>query len=141
VRAYLHMVNGVTSADVDWNDGDKTFLMPGIRLPRREITFEEVRSYTGAIRQIDVRQPLVQATIPLMVKGTDMADLESTLGDIFAGCLAGGVLTFQEATDIGVRGSSISYRVGRSQEPEVVHDSAYRHKCIARFEVSLWVAL
>ena len=133
MRAYLYL------GSANWNDGVNTFLMPGIKLPRRDLVFDEVRSYTGAIRQIDVRQPLVQATIPLMVRGTDMADLESHVATITNGCVAGGVLTWKEATDIGSPGKTTSYQAGRSPEPEIIHDSLYRHNCIARFEVLLWV--
>ena len=135
MRAYLYLNS------VDLNDGESTFLMPGIKLPRRDIVFDEVRSYTGAIRQIDVRQPLVHAIIPLMVRGVDMAALESTLGSIFTACLAGGTLTWQEATDTGTRGTQVVYQVGRSPEPEVAHDSLYRHHNLARFELDLWVCL
>lgn len=135
MRAYLYLNS------VNLNDGVNTFLMPGIKLPRRDIIFDEVRSYTGAIRQIDVRQPLVHAIIPLMVKGSDMASLEHTLGDIMTECLAGGTLTWQEATNTGSRGNSVVYQVGRSPEPEIVHDNLYRHNNLARFELDLWVAL
>jgi hypothetical protein len=135
MRAYLFMNQN------DWNNGTSTFLRQGMKLPRREIVFDEVRSYTGAIRQIDVRVPLVHAFIPLMVQGTDMASLEGYLATIFADCLAGGTLTFQEATDNGTRGTSVAYQVGRSPEPEVVRDYLYRHKYVAKLDIDLWVAL
>lgn len=125
----------------NWNDGVDTFLRPGIQLPRRAIVFDEVRSYTGAIRQVDVHQPLVQAFIPLMIVGTDMSDLESHIKTVVDGCLAGGILTYQEATNFGTRGNSKTYKVGKSQEPEITHDFAYRHRCVAVLDVELWVAL
>ena len=131
----------LTLDQADWNDGINTFLLPGIQLPRRDIVFDEVRSYTGVIRQVDIHQPLTKAVIPLMVKGTDMADLEGHLATVLSGCAAGGTLTYQEATDVGTRGTSIAYQVGRSQEPEVVHDYVYRHKYIVVFVAELWVAL
>jgi hypothetical protein len=135
MRAYLYLNS------VDLNNGSTTFLMPGIKLPRRDIVFDEVRSYTGAIRQIDLRQPLVHAIIPLMVRGADMASMESTLSNIFSACLAGGTLTWQEATDVGTRGTQAIYQVAKSPEPEVEHDSLYRHNNLARFTLDLWVCL
>ena len=125
----------------DWNDGANTFLRPGIQLPRRDIVFDEVRAYTGAIRQVDVHQPLTKATIPLMVIGTDMADLEGHLKTVLDGCVAGGTLTYQEATNAGTRGTSKAYQVGKSQEPEIIHDYLYRHRYVALFIAELWVAL
>jgi hypothetical protein len=135
VRAYLYLDSA------NWNDGVNTFLLRGIQLPRRDIVFDEVRAYTGAIRQVDVHQPLTKAVIPLMIKGTDMADLEGHLKTILDGCVAGGTLTFQEATDIGTRGTSKAYQVGKSPEPEVIHDYAYRHRYVALVVAELWVAL
>jgi len=125
----------------DWNDGAHTFLMPGAKLPRHKPQFDEVRSYTGNIRQVDVHEELTETVIPLKVIGDSPSDLEARLDVIRADCLAGGTLVWQDgAGDGDGLGPVQSFTVGVSEEPDIERNRLYRHKNTAIFEVNLNVA-
>jgi len=122
-------------AGVNLNDRTNTFTGNGVNLGYKHTEFDEVRSYTGAIKQVDVHQPLTDVVIPLRVigtGGTPADDLYDRLLAIKAVCVSGGTLTWQPSGE-----DSQSFTIGPSPEPEIKLDELYRLKHIARFELHL----
>lgn len=123
---------------VNLNDRSKTFVRYEINTGAKKTEFDEVRSYTGAIRMLDVHQPMVEMTVPLKVVGTGSsdsgkaADLRSTLDTICTACVAGGTFVWQPSGE-----SSHTFTVGPSPEPDIVEDALYKLRHIALIELRL----
>jgi len=109
---------------VNLNDRTNTFVMNEVDVGYKRTEFDEVRSYTGAIRQLDVHQPLIDMTIPMKVKGSSMA---ATITNIKAACIAGGTITW----------GGVTYTYGMSPEPEIRQDALYKLRSVALFEIKL----
>ena len=121
------------------NDGVNTFLRTGIKLPRNETTFDEVRSgTTGNIRQVDVRSPLTSAVLPLMFKAASPKALRALTDALTVEVLKGGTLRYQEGGEGGEQLPDVqTYTVGVSPAPEIIEDRMYRHNNIAIFDLTL----
>ena len=122
------------------NDHVNTFLMPKAVLPRRIVEFDEVRSYAGDIRQIDVRPATLQCTIPVMVRGSSAEDLERRISVITANCLTGGELFWQDGSNDMSLGALYVYQVQVSSAPEIVRNNLFRKRNTAIFDVILNIA-
>jgi hypothetical protein len=121
------------------NDGINTFVRSPIKLPTKSYEYDEVRSgLTGDIRQVNVHQPLVTATIPMMIQGTSASDLKARIAALTDEVVSGGELIFQEGADDGGQLPAIqTYTIGVSKAPEIAEDHAYRHHNMAIFELQL----
>jgi len=125
-----------TGTPLNLNDRAKTFVDYGVDLGYKRTEFDEVRSYTGSIRQVDVHQPLIDVVIPMTVKGTGGTpadDLYDTLVLIKAQCIAGGTMTWQPDGEP----SGQTFTIGPSSEPEIKFDELYKLRHIAKFELHL----
>jgi len=130
-------LGGVTPLDL--NTRVKTFVLYGVDLGALKTEYDEVRAYSGTIRQVDVHQPLVEVVIPMKAVGTGATDndkandLQTTLELIRAQCIAGGTLTWTPEGEPAGQ----TFAVGPSPEPEVLLDEVYKLRHVARFELHL----
>jgi len=127
------MADVCTLGSLNLNDGSETFVGYGVDLGHRVTEFDEVRSYTGSIRQVDVHQSLVDVVIPMKVVGSTADALYDKLVTIKSACVAGGTLTWQASGE----DVSQTFTVGCSPEPEVIHNEVYRLRNIALIELHL----
>jgi len=104
----------------------------GVQLGAKKTEFDEVRSYTGAIRQVDIHQPLVDMVIPVKVTGSNSDDLWDDLVLLKSACVTGGSLTWQPNGE-----PSQVFTIGCSPEPEVTLDPLYKLKTVALVELHL----
>lgn len=121
-----------TGSLVNLNDRTNTFVGYGIDMGAKATIFDEVRSYTGAIRQVDVHQPLIDVVIPMKVVATDSDTLYDKVAEIKAAVVQGGTLTWQPDGQ-----PSRSYTIGCSPEPEIKEDEVHKLHHMARFELHL----
>jgi hypothetical protein len=127
-----------SGSPLNLNNRTKTFVMYGADLGYKHTDFDEVRAYTGAIRQVDVHQPLIEVVIPMKVVGlgadddAKAADLQATLIAIKAQCVAGGTLTWTPDGE-----PTQTFTIGPSPEPEIKLDEVYKLRHKARFELHL----
>lgn len=125
----------------NYNDGVNTFVGNGIKLPGKKNQFDEVRSYTGDIRQVDVHQPLLQATIPLQFRCDTAAALDALIAQLDEDLSLGGTLVYQEgALDNGVPGALYTYDMGISDGPDIARDKLFIQRHVAIFEIQPYVA-
>lgn len=119
-------------SQIDLNDGSKYAARYGVNVGAKKTQYDEVRSYTGAIRQVDVHQPLVEMVIPLEVMSATADGLRDNLDALCDACVAGGSLTWQPDGE-----DSRTYTIGCSPEPEIVQDALYKLKHITLVELHL----
>jgi len=129
-----------TLGSLNLNDRVNTFLCTDHDPGAKATDFDEVRSYTGAIRQVDVHHPLVKMSMPMYVVGIggDDADAADDLFDrlvvIKAAFVAGGAATYQPPGE-----PLQTFTIGRSSEPGYLHDYLYVTDHIAQLKtVDLW---
>ena len=75
----------LTLDGLNLNSGTTYTLMPGIDFGAQVKTFEEYRSYTGAVTQANVNTGhYIPVSIPLMVQGSSLATLDAAVQAINA---------------------------------------------------------
>ena len=120
---------------VNLNDGTNTFIdIEGVNLGQKKTTWEEVPCYTGTNVQVNVqRGGLIPVTIPMRMKDTSVANLNSRMNTLWATV---------EACTTAVPGTltwdSESYSIVYSTRPDTVErDIWFQLSYIAHFTLVL----
>lgn len=73
----------LTYGTLDLNDGTTWVLRPGFDPGVPALDFDEHRGWDGSIRQLNVSEAsLIEMTVPLLVKGTSLADLYASVDEL-----------------------------------------------------------
>ena len=82
----------LTFDGLNLNDGSAYTVLPGVELGARQKTYDEYRSFTGAVAQVNVSEAhLIEVKLPILVQGSSVADLDAKVQTINAkidGCTA-----------------------------------------------------
>jgi hypothetical protein len=118
------------------NDRANTFLCKGFKLGSTQKASRETRNYTGAIRQLNVHEPLVRMFMPIFVHETDGGsggDLEELVTTIQEAVVLAGVVEFAEPG-----GTSRYFTTGVGDAPDPEHDLLYIRERIAKLDLWFW---
>ena len=75
----------LTFDGLNLNDGSAYTVLPGVELGARQKTFDEYRSFTGAVTQANVSEAhLIEVKLPMLVQGSSVADLDAKVQAINA---------------------------------------------------------
>lgn len=120
---------------VNLNDGVNTFIeIEGVNLGNRQTTWEEIPSYAGSNVQVNIRRgSLIPVTIPMRVKDTSIANLNTRLSTLW---------TTVETCSTTVQGTltwdSESYSIVYSTRPDTIYrDQWFQLSFLARFTLVL----
>lgn len=127
----------ITLDGLNINDGTTyTVLNEGVNLSQAQTTWDEVASYSSgdnAQVNVSVKKALIPVSIPMMVKGTSVSNLNSNLETLFAKVDA---CTFAAPLTLSWEGESFSI-VYSSRPAEIVRDPQYQLGFKARFTLTL----
>jgi len=123
----------VTFDSLNINDGAKYGVLEGSYLGAPVVTFDEVRSYSGAVTQTNVSSAnLIEVTIPLIVKGSSVSDLRSNINALntkISGCTA--------ASPKALVFDGVTYSIVASSQVAPPLTQSYQNKYIAFLDLVL----
>lgn len=101
----------ITYGTLDLNDGVTWTLLEGFFPGVRRKTFEEVRSYSGAVAQYNVTEAnLIQMTVPLLVRADSLVNLDAAVAALNARIDAGPqTLTYNGVSYACVHSERVGY--------------------------------
>ena len=123
----------VSFDSLDINDGTKYSVLEGSYLGAVVVTFDEMRSYSGAVTQTNVSSAnLIEVTIPLMVKGSSVSNLRSNINALntkISGCTA--------ASPKALVFDGVTYSIVASSQVAPPLTQSYQNKYIAFLDLVL----
>ena len=97
--------------DLDLNDGTGYHLLTGFDPGAEDLSYDEVAGADGTVVQVNVSEAhLIDMHVPLLIRGTSLADLDAKVAALNAKIAAG-----EQTLEYGEPGATTSYSCVRSR--------------------------